>query len=84
MGEQKGSGTQWGRWAHAPTRRALRVIREHLHTHQNTSKNPNSLGRSAETRTERPERLGNPSGASGMRTHEHSDRIDVKLTVKKA
>ena len=49
--KQKSSGTRWTRWTHAPRRRALRAIRERLHTRQNTSKSPNSPGRSAETCT---------------------------------
>ena len=32
----------------------------------------------AQKRAQEPERLGNPLCASGMRTHEHSDRIDAK------
>ena len=59
---------------------------EHVRIPQNMPKSSNSLGRSAETRTEEPERLRNPSGASDMHTHthEHSDRIGAKQTVKTA
>ena len=43
-------------------------------------KTPNSPGR-AQKHAEEPERLRNHSGASSMRTHVHSDRIDTKPTV---
>ena len=45
----------------------------HVRISRNVSKIPNSPSRSAETHTEEPEKLGNPSCASGMRTHKHSD-----------
>ena len=47
---------------------------EYLETCQ---KNPTHLVE-AQKRAQEPERLGNLSCASGMRTHEHSDRIDAK------